>query len=81
VIIMPLFRLYVEQKNAVRMEASRTAGIEAFGRTASEVQQDINQMENETLPAEVFQPRGDDHLLRLPCLSTPRARRARCAAT
>lgn len=50
----PLFSLYVELKNAVRMEASRSSGIEAFGRTVSEVQQDITLMETETIPQRAF---------------------------
>lgn len=50
----PLFYLYVELMNSTRLEASRSAGIEGFGRASSEIQGDINAMENDTLPAKAF---------------------------
>ena len=50
-IIKPLFVLYVERENATRLEASRGLGVDAFGRTTSEVAQDIERMETETIPA------------------------------
>lgn len=53
-LIRPLFLLYVERENSMRLEASRAAGIEVFGRSVSEVAQDITMMENETLPARAF---------------------------
>jgi hypothetical protein len=53
-VVSPLFHLYVEERNAVRLEASRAAGIEVFGRSVSEVRQDITMMEGETLPAKAF---------------------------
>ena len=44
-IILPLFSLYVEKENAYRLEASRAAGAEPYGRAVSEIQGDIAQME------------------------------------
>lgn len=52
--ISPLFRLYVEKENALRLEASRAAGLEIYGRQPSEIQSDITVMENETLPERAF---------------------------
>lgn len=40
-IIRPLFLLYVERENAIYLEASRATGLEVFGRTVSEIAQDI----------------------------------------
>lgn len=54
-IINPLFKLYVERANAIRLEASRAMGLEPYGRTVSEVQQDITLMETDTLPTRAFQ--------------------------
>ncbi|MCA0214677.1 MAG: hypothetical protein LCH79_16055 [Proteobacteria bacterium] len=54
-VINPLFKLYVERANAIRLEASRAMGLEPYGRSVSEVQQDITLMETETLPARAFQ--------------------------
>lgn len=53
-LIRPLFVLYVERENAMLLEASRAAGLEVFGRSVSEVAQDITMMENETLPSRAF---------------------------
>lgn len=53
-VISPLFNLYIEHLNALRLEASRASGIEPFGRSTSEIQQDITLMENETLPQRAF---------------------------
>jgi hypothetical protein len=53
-VIRPLFLLYVERENALRLEASRASGLEVFGRSVSEVNNDITQMENEVLPAKAF---------------------------
>lgn len=53
-VIRPLFVLYAERENAERIEASRAAGIEPYGRSVSEVSQDIAMMENETLPNKAF---------------------------
>lgn len=52
--ISPLFRLYVEKENALRLEASRAAGLDFYGRQPSEVQSDITVMETETLPERAF---------------------------
>lgn len=54
VIIKPLFSLYVERENALRLEASRALGLEVYGRSVSEVAQDILVMERETVPAAGF---------------------------
>lgn len=54
VTISPLFRLYVEKENTLRLEASRSAGLEVYGRQASEIQSDITAMETETLPQRAF---------------------------
>lgn len=53
-VISPLFYLYVELLNSTRLEASRSSGIEPFGRSSSEIQQEITLMENETLPQRAF---------------------------
>lgn len=53
-VISPLFNLYVEQATAVRLEASRSGGIEPFGRTSSEIHAEITLMESETLPQRAF---------------------------
>lgn len=52
-IIRPLFDLYVEHENAVMLEASRGMGADVFGRTVTEIQQDINLAEAE-LPKKAF---------------------------
>lgn len=54
-LINPLFKLYVERDNAIRLEASRASGLEPYGRSSSEVQQDITLMETDTLPTRAFQ--------------------------
>lgn len=46
-IIRPLFLAYVERETAHYMEATRGFGVDVFGRSSSEVQQDINQLEAE----------------------------------
>ncbi|MBC7621251.1 MAG: hypothetical protein H7293_20080 [Candidatus Saccharibacteria bacterium] len=53
-IIRPLFVLYVERECAMLLEASRAAGLEVYGRSVSEIAQDITMMENETLPGKCF---------------------------
>lgn len=51
-VIRPLFMLYVERENAMRIEATRTLGVEGWGRTMSEIAADIERMESpEGLPA------------------------------
>lgn len=44
-IVRPLFMLYVERENAVYLEASRSLGVDVYGRSASEIAQDIVQRE------------------------------------
>jgi|GEM_PF-862636 len=52
-IIKPLFLLYVEREQAIELEASRAFGAELFGRSTSEVNADILQVEAE-LPRRAF---------------------------
>lgn len=52
-LIQPLFQLYVELENAISLEASRGLGVEVFGRTTSEINQDILQWE-QSLPKAAF---------------------------
>lgn len=44
-IIRPLFEKYVERENAVHLEASRGMGLDVYGRTVTEIDQDITQLE------------------------------------
>ncbi len=54
-VIRPLFGLYVERENAQRLEASRSLGVEVYGRQVSEIAGDIERMESpEGLPARAF---------------------------
>lgn len=53
-VISPLFVLMVEKENSLRLEASRAAGLEVYGRQASEIEGDIRQMKDETLPQRAF---------------------------
>jgi hypothetical protein len=46
-IVRPLFILYVERENAVYLEASRSLGVDVYGRSASEIAQDIVQKETD----------------------------------
>ncbi|KJV08066.1 hypothetical protein [Methylocucumis oryzae] len=46
-LIRPLFLLYVDRETAVQLEASRMMGVDVFGRSTSEVMQEIMQAENE----------------------------------
>lgn len=52
-LIKPLFNLYAEKQNAIRLEASRANGLDVYGRSVSEVQADINLMHDE-LPHKIF---------------------------
>jgi hypothetical protein len=45
--VRPLFILYVERENAVYLEASRSLGVDVYGRSASEIAQDIVQKETD----------------------------------
>lgn len=53
-IISPLFVLMVEKENALRLEASRSGGLDVYGRQASEIEADIRIMKDETLPQRAF---------------------------
>lgn len=46
-LIKPLFMLYVELETAIQLEASRGMGVDVFGRSSSEIRQDINQIQME----------------------------------
>lgn len=52
-IVQPLFDLYLELENAIMLEASRGLGVDVFGRTVSEIQQDVAMRESE-LPKAAF---------------------------
>jgi hypothetical protein len=52
-IIKPLFSLYVEREQGIMLEASRGLGVDVYGRTTSEIQMDIKQMEDE-MPKKAF---------------------------
>lgn len=53
-IIRPLFVLYTERENAMRLEASRAVGLDVYGRMVSEIASDIGMMENDILPGKAF---------------------------
>lgn len=53
-VIRPLFILYVERENALRLEASRANGLEVYGRSVGEVSADIARQEEEIIPAKAF---------------------------
>ncbi|NDI85060.1 hypothetical protein [Undibacterium crateris] len=55
-IIKPLFMLYVERENAIYLEASRNLGVDVYGRTTSEIQNDIVQYEQIMPSLAFFQP-------------------------
>ena len=52
-LIKPLFMLYVEREAAIQLEASRGMGIDVFGRSVSEIEQDILNYES-SLPLQAF---------------------------
>lgn len=52
-LIKPLFMLYIELETSTQLEASRGLGVDVFGRSSSEVQQEINQYHME-LPQKAF---------------------------
>ncbi|WMC11762.1 hypothetical protein PU634_05185 [Oceanimonas pelagia] len=51
--IRPLFLLYVERETALQLEATRSMGADPFGRSSSEVGNEITQMEAD-YPRRVF---------------------------
>jgi hypothetical protein len=53
-VIRPLFMLYVELESATQLEASRGMGIDVFGRSVSEIKQDIAMRENDVMPNRAF---------------------------
>lgn len=53
-VIKPLFILYVEREEAFQLEASRSLGIEPFGRSSSEIGQDIELYITEKMPRLAF---------------------------
>lgn len=55
-VIRPLFLLYVERENAIQLEASRSMGVEAFGRGSGEVASEIAQFEAELPKRAFFRP-------------------------
>ena len=52
-LIKPLFMLMTELETSTQLEASRALGVDVFGRSSSEVQQEINQYQME-LPQKAF---------------------------
>lgn len=52
-IIKPLFDLYCEYRNALLLESTRAMGLDVYGRSSSEVKQDIQVYEDD-LPHKVF---------------------------
>lgn len=64
--IKPLFVLYVELQNSMRLEASRSLGTDVYGRATSEITADITRMESEEIPRKCFREDvmtvGDDGL-------------------
>lgn len=44
-VIKPLFVLYIERESAIHQEASRGLGLDVFGRSTSEIAQDIANLE------------------------------------
>ena len=55
-LIQPLFVLYVERESAMHLEASRGLGVDVFGRSVSEIAQDITVRED-SLPRLAFMER------------------------
>lgn len=48
-IVSPLFSLYVEKENAIRLEASRGLGVDPYGRSSSEVASSIEVAEAQVI--------------------------------
>ena len=44
--ILPLFELYIELENAMHLEASRGLGVDVYGRSVSEISQEIQTLED-----------------------------------
>jgi hypothetical protein len=52
-LIKPLFYLYIERESAIQLEASRGLGVDVFGRSSSEIDQDIANAHRE-MPMNAF---------------------------
>lgn len=52
-VVRPLFILYVDREQALHLEATRFLGVDGFGRSSSEIQQDIMTHEQD-LPRHAF---------------------------
>ena len=55
-LIAPLFRLYVERETAIAVEASRVMGVEAVGRSSSEVSGEIQVLEQDMQMRAFYEP-------------------------
>lgn len=55
-LIRPLFLFYCEREQALLLESSRVMGVDVFGRSSSEVQQDITAYEAELPQKSFIQP-------------------------
>ncbi len=55
-LIRPLFMLYVERENSLHLEASRNLGVDVYGRSSSEINQEISQLEMDIKRAAFVQP-------------------------
>lgn len=53
-LIKPLYMLYIERDNARALEASRGLGVDVYGRSVTEIEQDIRAYESEALPKLAF---------------------------
>lgn len=53
-IIKPLFLLYVERANALALEASRSLGVEVYGRLVDTIENDIQRYEQVDMPRLAF---------------------------
>lgn len=53
-VIKPLFQLYVERENARALEASRTQGVDVYGRSVAEVENSIERYEQDVMPRFAF---------------------------
>lgn len=53
-VIKPLFELYVERENARALEASRSQGVDVYGRAVDVIEADIRQYETLDMPRLAF---------------------------
>lgn len=54
--IRPLFMLYVEREQSIQLEASRNLGVDVYGRSTSEIDQDIARAEGDIPERAFLQP-------------------------